>query len=112
MVENLEQPSLEETTKFRNLESSTQVALAEGSHGLLSLPHLLTIKTNGRKPLVDYSQIHVVILEKYLRIMRQKAMDKEVAKQIRKNKRKKRQEKTRKESKKSTYSVDCSSNTC
>jgi len=30
MVENLEQPSLEEATKFKNLESSTQVALAEG----------------------------------------------------------------------------------
>jgi hypothetical protein len=76
MVEYLEQPSLEEATKFKNLESSTQMALAEGCHGLLSLPHLLAIRTNGRKALVDYSQSHVVTSKKNLRI-------REATKQIR-----------------------------
>jgi hypothetical protein len=46
MVENLEQFSLDEVLEFRNLKSSTQVALAEGSHGLLSLPHLPTRRAN------------------------------------------------------------------
>ncbi len=69
------------------------MALAKGFHGLLSLPHLLTIRTHGIKPLVDYFQSHIMISKKYLRIMRQKAMDREVAKQIRKNRRKERQEK-------------------
>jgi hypothetical protein len=48
MVENLAQPSLDETTELRNFESSTQVALAQGCHSLLSLPHLPTRKTNGK----------------------------------------------------------------
>jgi len=57
------------------------------------LPHLPARRTNGRKTLVNYSQRHVVTLEKYLRIMQQKAMDREVAKWIQKTKRKERQEK-------------------
>ncbi len=69
MVENLAQPSLDETTELINFESSTQVVLAHGCYGLLSLPHLPIRKTNGREPLVDYFQSHVVTLEKYLRIM-------------------------------------------
>ncbi len=50
-------------------------------HDLLSLPHLPT-KTNGKKPLVDYFQNHVVTSKEYLKIMQQKAMDREVIKQI------------------------------
>ncbi len=69
MVENLEQPSLDEVAKFKNLESSIQVTLAKGFHGLLSLPHLLARRTNGRKPLIDYFQSHVVTSKEYLRIM-------------------------------------------
>jgi uncharacterized protein YdbL (DUF1318 family) len=53
------------------------------------LPHLLTRRTNGKEPLVDYFQSHVVTSKEYLRIMQQKAMDREVVKQIQKNKRKK-----------------------
>jgi hypothetical protein len=45
------------------------VALAKCSYDLLSLPHLLVKRTNGRKPLIDYSQNHVVTLEEYLKIM-------------------------------------------
>jgi hypothetical protein len=88
MVENLAQPSLDEIVKFINFESSTQVASTQGSHSLLSLPHLFVRRTNGREPLMDYFQSHVVTLEEYLRIMQQKAMDKEVVKQIRKSRRK------------------------
>jgi hypothetical protein len=69
MVENLTQLSLDETTKLRNPVNSIQMALAHGCHSLMSLPHLLTQRTNGREPLVDYSQSHVVTLEEYLRIM-------------------------------------------
>jgi hypothetical protein len=60
MVENLAQPSLDETVELKNLKSSIQVALAHGCHSLMSLPHLLARRTIGKVPLVDYSQGHVV----------------------------------------------------
>jgi hypothetical protein len=69
IVENLAQPSLDETVELKNLECSTQVTLAQGCHNLMSLPHLLARKTNGREPLMDYSQSHVVSSKEYLRIM-------------------------------------------
>jgi hypothetical protein len=50
---------------------------------LLSLPHLPT-RTNGKKPLVNYSQNHVATSKEYLKIMQQKAMDRAVVKQIQK----------------------------
>jgi hypothetical protein len=62
MVENLEQPSLDEAIEFRNPKNSTHEALAHQCHSLLSLPHLPTRRTNGRKPLVNYSQSHVPLL--------------------------------------------------
>ncbi len=48
MVENLVQPSLYEIVELRNPGSSTQEALAQGCHNLMSLPHLPAQKTNGR----------------------------------------------------------------
>jgi hypothetical protein len=57
---------------------------------LFSLPHLPAKRTNGREPLVNYFQSHVVALEEYLRIVRQGAMDREAAKQIGKSRRKER----------------------
>jgi hypothetical protein len=48
MVENLAQLSLDETIELRNFESSIEVAFTQGWHGLLSLPHLLGRRTNGR----------------------------------------------------------------
>jgi hypothetical protein len=51
-------------------------------HNLFSLLHLPTRQTNGIKSLVDYSQSHVVTFDKYLNIMRKKAMDKAIAKEI------------------------------
>jgi hypothetical protein len=68
MVENLEQPSLNEIVEFKNSESSTQEALAHRCHNLLSLSHLPVKRTNGREPLMDYSQTHVVTSEEYLSI--------------------------------------------
>jgi hypothetical protein len=78
MVDNLAQPSLDEIVELINPKSSTQVALGQGCHNLMSLPHLPTRRTNGREPLMDYSQSHVITSEEYLRIMRQKAMDRDV----------------------------------
>jgi hypothetical protein len=49
-------------------------------------------RTNGREPLIDYSQSHVVTSKKNLRIMRQKAMDSEVEKKIQESRKKTRQE--------------------
>jgi hypothetical protein len=46
------------------------------------LPHLPIRRTNGREPLGDYSQNHVVKLEEYLKIMQKKAMDREAIKKI------------------------------
>jgi hypothetical protein len=61
-------------------------------------------RTNGREPLIDYSQSHVVTSKKYLRIMRQKAMDSEVEKTSQESKKKE----DKKGSKKNIYNVDCS----
>jgi hypothetical protein len=72
MVENLAQPSLDEIAKFRNFESSIQMASAQGCYSLLSLPHLHVKRIDGREPSVNYSQSHVVTSKVYLRIMRQK----------------------------------------
>jgi hypothetical protein len=77
MVENLAQPSLDEIIKLKISKSSTQMALTHVYHGLLSLPDMLVRRTNGKEPLANYSQSYVVTSEKYLKIMRQKAMDRE-----------------------------------
>jgi hypothetical protein len=68
---------LDEIVKLKNPKSSIQVALTQGCHNLMSLPNLPTRRTNGREPLVDYFQNHVVTSKEYLRIMQQKTMDKE-----------------------------------
>jgi len=47
-------------------------------NNLLSLPCLLVRRTNGSE--LNYSQNYVMILEEYLTIMQQKAMDRDVAK--------------------------------
>jgi hypothetical protein len=54
MVENFAQYSFDEVVKLKNPKNSTQVALAHGCHSLMSLPHLLARKTNGKEPLVEY----------------------------------------------------------
>ncbi len=67
--------------------------MANYCHNLLSLSHVLTIKTNGKEPSMDYFESDVVILKEYLNIMWQNAMDREIIKQIKENIRKEKQEK-------------------
>jgi hypothetical protein len=47
-----------------NFMSITQQGLANGN--LFILFHFLSRKTQGREPLVDYSQSHVVISKEYM----------------------------------------------
>jgi hypothetical protein len=57
-------------------------------HNLLLLPHLLTRRTKGKEPLIDYSWSHVVTSFKYLDILRENTMEKEVVEEIKAGKRK------------------------
>jgi hypothetical protein len=50
----------------------------------MSLPHLPSKQIHGKEPLVDYSQNHVVTLEEYLQIMKQKVGEKVAVKKKRK----------------------------
>jgi hypothetical protein len=54
---------------------------------------LPTRKRHGKKPLVDYSSSHLVTLDQYLAMLRQKALDKEVINKIKEQKTKEREEK-------------------
>ncbi len=65
--------------------------------GLLSLPRLSTRKKHGKKPLLDYSSSHLVTLNQYLAMLRQKALDKEVINKIREQKTKEIEEKKSKQ---------------
>ncbi len=96
---------MDEIAKLKNPKSSIQVALTHGCHNLMSLPNLLARGTNGKEPLVDYFQNHVVTSKEYLRIMRQKTMDREKTKQIKEIKKERKIKKTNKEN---TYNVDYS----
>ncbi len=60
---------------------------------LLSLLHLPTRCTQGKEPLIDYSQSHVVTSTNYLSILQKKTIDKKVANNIRKVQVKEREEK-------------------
>jgi len=50
---------------------------------MLSLLTLLTKRRQGNKPLVDYSNSHVVTLDQYLVILKQKVVYKEIADKLR-----------------------------
>jgi hypothetical protein len=54
---------------------------------MLLLPSLLTRRTRGIKPLIDYSKFHVVTSYQYLAILHKKVMQKEVANKEREIKR-------------------------
>jgi len=79
---------VQETHSLPNL---TQEAMK--LHNLLSLPRLPARCTRGKKPLIDYSQSHVVTFTKYLHIIREKTMDKATTKEIREGKRKEKKDK-------------------
>ncbi len=59
----------------------TQQGLANGNFSILL--HFLTRKTQRRKPLIDYSQSHVVISKEYMSRLWQRALEKEGIKTIR-----------------------------
>jgi hypothetical protein len=44
--------------------------------------HLPARRTNGKEPLIDYSQSHIVTSFEYLDILRRKSMEKVAAKEI------------------------------
>jgi hypothetical protein len=67
MFMNINKSTLDVEIATKNFEHLTQEALS--TNNLLSLPHLLTRKSNNRKPLIDYSQSHVVTSCQYLNIM-------------------------------------------
>jgi hypothetical protein len=50
---------------------------------MLSLLTLLTRIRLGKEPLVDYSNSHVVTLDQYLVILKQKVVDKEIVDKLR-----------------------------
>lgn len=64
---NINKFTLDVKIETKNFEHLTQETLS--TNKFLSLPHLLARKTHSRKPLVDYSQNHVVTSCQYLNIM-------------------------------------------
>jgi hypothetical protein len=56
------------------IPSQTQGVIELGD--LLSLPRLPTRRRHGKEPLVDYSSSHVVTLDQYLVVLKQKALEK------------------------------------
>jgi len=62
-------------------------------HNFFPLPHLPTIHTKGKKPLIYNAQYHVIIFNQYLNIMHKKAMDKATTKEIKEDKQKEREKK-------------------
>jgi len=67
---------------IKKLNSKRQILKVLCFANLLSLPHLLTRKTQGTKLLVDYNILPIVTSNVSLDIMRQKTLDKEVVEQI------------------------------
>jgi hypothetical protein len=61
-------------------------------HNILLLPHLLAKQTKGKKPLINYSQSHVVTFKKYLAILKKKTMDKATTDEARETKRKQKKD--------------------
>jgi len=55
-------------------------------HNFFPLPHLPTIHTKGKKPLIYYPQYHVITFNQYLNIMHKKAVDKATTKEIKEDK--------------------------
>jgi hypothetical protein len=87
LVVNLEDSNLELDDLI--IPNQTQGVIELGD--LLSLPRLPTRRRHGKEPLVDYSSLHVVTLDQYLVVLRQKALEKKVDK-IKEHKSKEREE--------------------
>jgi hypothetical protein len=61
--------------KLKNLIGSNQNEEVRFAH-MLSLPALPTKRRQSNEPLMDYSNSHVVTLNQYLIILKQKVVDK------------------------------------
>jgi hypothetical protein len=70
LVVNLEDSNLE--LDYLIIQSQTQGVTKLGD--LLCLPRLPTRRRHGKKPLLDYSNSHVVTSNQYLVVLRQKAL--------------------------------------
>jgi hypothetical protein len=66
LVVNLENPTFE----LNNLTSPSETQEVVQLINLLRLPQLPTRKRQGKKPLVDYSNSHVVTLDQYLIVLK------------------------------------------
>ncbi len=75
--------------KSKNLIGSNQSEEVGFVH-MLSLLALPTKRRQGDKPLMDYSNSHVVTLNQYLIILKQKVVDKKIANKLKEQKVKKR----------------------
>jgi hypothetical protein len=60
---------------------------------MLSLPTLPIRRRQGNKPLMDYSNLHVVTLDQYMVVLKQKVMDKKIINKLKEQKVKEREEK-------------------
>ncbi len=75
--------------KSKNLIGSNQSEEVGFAH-MLSLPALPTKRKHGNEPLMDYSNSHVVTLNQYLVILKQKVVDKKIANKLKEQKAKER----------------------
>jgi hypothetical protein len=75
--------------KSKNLIGSNQNEEVGFAH-MLSLLALPTKRRQGNKPLMDYSNSHVVTLNQYLVILKQKVVDKKIANKLKEQKVKER----------------------
>ncbi len=84
-VVNFDEGSFENTQKLLQETQMSLNATQESMrvHNLMLLFDLLVKHTKGEKPLIDYSQSHVMISSKYLNILRRKTMEKAVVEEIR-----------------------------
>jgi hypothetical protein len=76
---------------YQSFVNASKVTLSFAN--LLFLSHLLARKIVGKKPLIDYNQLHVITSNEYSNILWKKVMEKEGIKKIKKQKRKEREEK-------------------
>jgi hypothetical protein len=80
--------------------------------GYITFCCLLARHTKGKKPLVDYSQSHVMTTSKYLDILRRKIMEKVVVEEIREGNWKEKEENRTKRTTKLGFAIDRTTQKC
>jgi hypothetical protein len=81
-------------------------------HNLLLLPRLLAKHIKGKKPLVDYSQSHVMISSTYLDMLKRKIMENVIVEEIKEGKQKEKEENQIKQTTKLGFAVDQTTQKC